>query len=75
MATWRVLSHPTPDHSTSGVDLRLPTQAAARAQAEIEKRRPGISRVTVHLCSHVAGEPASEWYNCQDDARSEYEEF
>ena len=72
MPTWRVLS--TTDGTTPGVDLRLPIQTAARAQAAVEKARPGVGRVSVHLCPHAAGEDPATWFDCKEDARAEYEE-
>ena len=73
MPTWRVLTRVAPN-TVPPVDLLLPTRAAARAQAAIERARPGVARVSIHLCPHAAGEPASGWYNCRDDAQSQYEE-
>ena len=75
VGTWRVLSRPDPAvPAARPTDLLLPTQAAARAQAAIERARPGIARVSVHFCPHAAGEPASAWWNCRDDVRAQYEE-
>lgn len=71
MATWRVLSQG--GSGVRGVDLLLPTQTAARAQAAIERVRPGIVQTSVHLCPHAAGEDSAEWYNCRDDVRAQYE--
>ena len=72
MPTWRLLSQT--DGTTPGVDRRLPTQAVARAQAVIERARPGVRRVSVHACPHAAGEPATEWFDCKNDPRAQYEE-
>ena len=72
MPTWRVLSQT--DGTTPGVDLRLPTQTAARAQAAIERARPGIVAVSVHFCPHAAGESPDQWWDCKQDVRSQYEE-
>lgn len=73
MATWRVLS--TSDSlAVQGVDLLLPTQTAARAQATTERVKPGIVRVSVHFCPHAVGEGADGWYNCKTDSRAQYEE-
>ena len=76
MPTWRVLT--TVDSAVPGVqpgrDLLLPTQAAARARAAIEKALPGVTRASVHFCPHAAGEPPEAWWNCRDDLRSQYEE-
>lgn len=73
MATWRVLSRGTV--GTPGVDLLLPTQVAARAQAAIERARPGIVAVSVHFCPHAAGEESPTWFDCKEDPRAEYEEM
>ena len=74
--TWRVMSRVNPalPGAVAAVDVRLSSQAAARARAAAERVRPGVVRATVHLCPHAAGEPASEWYNCKDDPRAQYEE-
>lgn len=74
MATWRVLSRGGPASGVAGVDLRLATQGLALAQAALERARPGIARVSVHLCPHVAGEPPALWWNCRSDPRAEYTE-
>ena len=74
--TWRVMSHVNAalPGAVPAVDVLLASQAAARARAAAERGRPGVVRATVHLCPHAAGEPASEWYNCKDDPRAQYEE-
>lgn len=77
MANWRVLTTVDPDFpdAVSSSDLLLPNQAAARARAATERVRPGVMKASVHLCPHAAGEPASEWWDCRNDVRSQYEEL
>ena len=72
MPTWRVLSRT--NGTSPGVDLRLPSQAAARAQALVEKARPEVLTVSVHACPHAAGEKPATWFDCHEDSRAEYEE-
>lgn len=76
MPSWRVLT--TVDSTVPGavppVDVLALTQAAARGLATAEKAKPGVTKATVHLCPHAAGEPPSEWYNCKSDVRAMYEE-
>ena len=74
MANWRVMTTVTTGGPLSQ-DLILPSQAAARARAAVERGLPGVSLVTVHRCPHAAGEPASEWYNCKDAPQAQYEVF
>lgn len=74
MPNWRVLT--VVDSTVPGaqppVDLILPDRASAQARAAIEKARPWVVNVSVHLCPHAAGE-SSGWYNCKRDARAQYE--
>ena len=74
MATWRRIE--------TDVDpilaTRLPvedTLESSKDAAKAKAKRKATSVVSIHLCPHAAGEPASEWYNCRDDARSQYEEM
>ena len=75
MPIWRVMSKVdrTVPGAQAPVDLLLPEQANAKAQAVIEKNKPGVTAVSVHLCPHAQGE-TSGWYNCRDDVRAQYEE-
>ena len=77
MANWRVLTTINPDilGVVPRVDVVLPSKAAARAIAVTEKIKPGVTKTSVHLCPHAAGEPASEWYDCKLDPRAQYEEL
>lgn len=76
MPNWRVLT--TVDRTIPGavppIDVLALTQAAARGLATAEAAKPGVTKTSVHLCPHAAGESASEWWNCRDDSRSQYEE-
>lgn len=74
MARWRVLSRTNHLSATRPIDLLLLTQAEARARAVSERAKPDVLLVSVHLCPHAEGEPASEWYNCKNDPRARYEE-
>ena len=75
MPTWRVLTTIMPGGPTPAVDLLLPTQVAARARAAIERARPGVTQTSVHFCPHAVGGPSSEWWNCKNDSRAQYEEM
>jgi len=73
MATWRRIAidlDPNEATRAPSLDQAFPSRDAARAQA---KRRP-TEHVSIHLCPHAAGEPASEWYSCSHDPRAQYEE-
>ena len=75
MPNWRILT--TVDRTVPGavppVDVLALTQAVARGLATAEKAKPGVTKATVHLCPHAAGE-TSGWYNCKDDPLAMYEE-
>ena len=69
MPTWRrIETDPTPGESTDTLEV---SKAVAKGKP---KKKVG-NLVSIHFCPHAAGEPASEWYNCRDDVRSQYEEF
>lgn len=70
MATWRRIEIDPDDFSKSEDTLEL-SKTGAKAKL---KKKIG-NKVSVHFCPHAAGEPSSEWYNCKDDSRAEYEEF
>ena len=74
MPTWRVLSVVSMLSPTPPIDILALTQAAARGLATAEKAKPGVMRVTVHLCPHAAGEGSPGWYNCKTDLRAQYEQ-
>lgn len=74
---WRVITRdlrprPVMPGPPEDFDELLPDQASAKARQALRKN-PN-TRVSVHLCPHAAGEAASVWWNCRDDARSLYEE-
>mgnify|MGYP001592726434 CR=1 FL=1 len=77
MASWRVLT--TVDSTVPGavppVDVLALTREAARGLATAGKAKPGVRKATVHVCPHAAGAPASEWWNCRDDPRAQYQEM
>ena len=75
-ATWRVLTEVTmAAPPASRLDDRLPSQAAGRARLTAVRALPGVTKASLHLCPHAAGEPATDWYNCRDDAQAQYEEL
>ena len=73
MATWRrIETDLDPDVTKRGAaeDTLEVSKDAAKAKP---KKKVG-NMVSVHLCPHAAGEPASGWYSCRDDPRAQYEE-
>ena len=76
MATWRILTRTDATAPPgSQIDERLPSQAAGRTRLAIVRGLLGVMGASLHLCPHAAGEPDSEWYNCKDDSRAQYEEI
>lgn len=75
MPNWRVLtrSDPTVPGAQPPVDIVLPDQAAAQSRVAVEKAKPWVTRASIHLCPHAAGEP-SGWWDCKNDPRSFYVE-
>ncbi len=73
MATWRRIEVDLdPDEAK-----RQPPEDTLEVSKEAAKGKPKkkvTSTVSVHLCPHAAGEPASAWYSCKDDPRAQYEE-
>lgn len=77
MPVWRVITidlRALIDRNPSeGRDEIFLDKASAKA-AQALRKNPH-TRVSVHFCSHAAGEPSSEWYSCRDDVRAQYEEM
>jgi len=73
MATWRVMTTDLKDRGPDGKDETVGTKAEADALKTLRKKAD--TKVSVHLCSHTAGEPPSAWWNCKDDPRAQYEEL
>ena len=69
MATWRrIETDPTPGGSTDTLEV-------SKESAKGKPKKNINNLASVHFCPHAAGEPSSEWYNCKDDLRAQYEEF
>ena len=67
MPTWRRIE--------TDLDGSEDTLEVSKEAAKAKPKKKLGNKVSVHLCPHAAGEPASEWYNCKDDPRTQYEEF
>lgn len=72
-ARWRIVAR-VAQGRTPLLDEFPATQAAGRARLAALKGQPGVVRVSLHLCPHSQGEPASVWFNCKTDSRAQYEE-
>lgn len=78
MTTWRLITKDLRDLKdkdllSDDADEQFPDKASADI-AKLNRKKPH-TQVSLHLCPHAAGEPASEWWDCRNDPRSQYEEF
>lgn len=74
MGTWRRIETDLDPDETKRL-LPEDTLEISKEAAKVKPKKKVTSLVSVHLCPHAAGEPASKWYNCKDDPRAEYEEL